>query len=44
MKIHTFKIWLKNGEHFTRTEWGRTRNSAARTIRGIYGDNIVALA
>ena len=44
MKIHVFKIRLKNGEHFTRAEWGRTRESAARTIWGIYGDNIVALA
>lgn len=44
MKIHVFKILLKNGEKFTRAEWGRTRNSAARTIRGIYGDNILALA
>lgn len=44
MKIHVFKILLKNGEKITRAEWGRTRNSAARTIRGIYGDNILALA
>ena len=44
MKIHTIIVHLKNGEVFTRTEWGRTRKSAERTIRGIYGDNIVALA
>jgi len=44
MKIHVFEILLTNGERFTRAEWGRTRKSAARTIRGIYGENIVALA
>lgn len=44
MKIHVFKILLKNGEKITRAEWGRTRKSAARTIWGIYGDNILALA
>lgn len=44
MKIHVFNILLKNGEKFTRAEWGRTRKSAARTLYGIYGDNIVALA
>lgn len=44
MKIHVFKVLLKNGEAFTRAEWGRTRKSAARTLFGIYGDNIVALA
>lgn len=44
MKMHTFKIWLKNGEHFSRTEWGRTRKSAAREIWSCYGDNILALA
>ena len=44
MKIHVFKILLKNGEHFTRAEWGRTRKSAARAIWSCYGDNILALA
>jgi len=44
MTIHTILVTLKNGDVFTRTEWGRTRKSAERTIRGIYGDNIVALA
>lgn len=44
MSIHTIHITLKNGEKFTRTEWGRTRKAAIRTLRGIYGDNIVALA
>jgi len=44
MSIHTIYVTLKNGEKFTRTEWGRTRKAAMRTLRGIYGDNIVALA
>ena len=44
MSIHTILVTLKNGEKFTRTEWGRTRKAAMRTLRGIYGDNIVALA
>lgn len=45
MKIHVFKILLKNGDFFTRAEWGKTRKSAARTLYGIYGaENIVALA
>lgn len=44
MTVHTFIVTLKNGEKFRRSEWGRTRKSAARTLYGIYGDNIVALA
>lgn len=44
MKVHTFLVHLKNGEVFSRSEWGKTRKSAARTLYGIYGDNIVALA
>lgn len=44
MKIHTILVSLKNGEVFTRTEWARTRKAAMRTLRGIYGDNIVSLA
>lgn len=42
MSIHTFTIHLKNGEKFTRCEWGRTKKSALRTIWAIYGrENIV---
>lgn len=44
MKIHTIMVHLKNGEVFPRTEWGRTRKAAMRTLRGIYGDNILSLA
>ena len=44
MKIHTILVELANGEKFTRTEWGRTRRQAIRTIFGIYGaENIVSL-
>lgn len=45
MSVHTFKIRLANGEKFTRSEWGRTRKSALRTIWGIYGrENVTVLA
>ena len=45
MKIHTFKLRLSNGETITRSEWGRTRKSALRTIWGIYGrENVLVLA
>ena len=45
MSIHTFKLLLSNGERITRTEWGRTRKSALRTLWGIYGrENITVLA
>lgn len=44
MKVHVFKVILKNGEKFTRAEWGRTRKSAAREIWSCYGDKILALA
>lgn len=44
MKIHTFKLEV-NGERFTRTEWGKTRKSALRTLWGIYGrENVLVLA
>lgn len=44
MTIHTFKIKV-NGEIFSRTEWGKTRKSALRTIWGIYGkENVMVLA
>ena len=44
MKIYTILVSLKNGEVFTRTEWGRTREAAKRTLRGVYGENILSLA
>ena len=44
MRVHVFRVMLKNGEEFVRAEWGRTRKSAARTLFGIYGDNIAAIA
>ena len=44
MKIHTIIVKLKNGEVFTRTEWGRTRAAAMRTLRGVYGENVLSLA
>ena len=45
MRTHTFKIRLANGEVFSRTEWGKTRQSALRTLWGIYGkENMMVLA
>ena len=44
MRVHVFRVILKNGEEFVRAEWGRTREAAMRTLWGVYGDNIVALA
>ena len=44
VRVHVFRVLLKNGEEFVRAEWGKTRKSAARTLYGIYGDNIAALA
>ena len=44
MKIHTIIVKLRNGDVFTRCEWGRTREQAKNTLRGIYGENILALA
>ena len=40
MRTHSFKVLLKNGELFTRGEWGRTARSAARAIFSCYGENI----
>lgn len=45
MRVHTFKIRLANGEEFSRSEWGKTRKSALRTLWGIYGkENMMVLA
>lgn len=44
MSVHTFKIKVNN-EIFTRSEWGRTRKAALRTLWGIYGkENMEVLA
>ena len=44
MKIHTFTLKV-NGEIFNRSEWGKTRKSALRTLWGIYGkENMLVLA
>lgn len=36
MKIYTFTVKV-NGEIFTRTEWGKNRKDALKTLWGIYG-------
>lgn len=43
MDIHTFKVYLKNGDVFPRTEWGESEKIAAETIAGVYGENLYAL-
>lgn len=44
MSVHTFFIEV-NGQRFRRSEWGRTRKSALRTIWGIYGrENVTVLS
>ena len=41
MSVHAIRVKLySEGEEFIRTEWGKTRRQAMRTIWGIYGDNI----
>lgn len=38
MSIHTFTIrFLSDGAYRVRSEWGRTRAQALRTIESIYG-------
>lgn len=36
MKIYTFTV-IVNGETFTRTEWGKNRKDALKTLWGVYG-------
>ena len=39
MSIHTFHIRFRNdGAHLIRTEWGKSRKDALKTLYGIYGD------
>lgn len=38
MAVFTFEIkFLSDGAHLIRTEWGKTRKQALRTIESIYG-------
>lgn len=37
MSVHTFMIRHINGEIFTRSEWGRNRRDAIKTLESIYG-------
>ena len=41
MSVHAIrvKLYSENAE-FIRTEWGKTRRQAMKTLWGIYGDNI----
>lgn len=43
MRTFTFEILLKNGDLFRRGEWGKTRKSAEKTIRGVYQGKIERL-
>ena len=46
MKTFTFEIkFLSDGARRIRTEWGRTRRQALKTLEGIYGaESFVVLA
>lgn len=46
MSIHTFIIrFISDGACVQRTEWGRTRKQALKTLEGIYGkDTFVVVA
>lgn len=37
MSIHTFVIQFRDGARIKRTEWGRTRRQALKTLESIYG-------
>lgn len=43
MRVHAFLVLLKNGDRFTRGEWGRAPKSAAREIKSCYGEKLVGL-
>jgi len=43
MKVWTFLVELKNGDVFSRGEWGRTAESAGKAIRSAYGENLEKL-
>lgn len=45
MKIHTFTIQFHDGARIRRSEWGRTRRDALKTLWGIYGkENFLVIA
>ena len=37
MKTYTFNLRFKNGKKIKRTEWGRSRYDAVKTLMSIYG-------
>lgn len=37
MKTYTFNLRFRNGEKIKRTEWGRSRYDAVKTLMSIYG-------
>lgn len=38
MDLHTFELVFPDGAHIRRTEWGRTRHDALKTIKSVYGE------
>lgn len=38
MSVHTFHIRFNDGAHLIRSEWGRNRRDALKTLYNIYGD------
>jgi len=39
MSIYTFTIRFKDGAYLRRTEWGKNRRDALKTLESIYGKN-----
>lgn len=45
MKIYTFRIRFRDGAERQRTEWGRTRKQALKTLESVYGaDNFEVIS
>lgn len=40
MSVYTFNVTLKNGETFTRAEWGKNEKDAQYTLWDMYGENL----
>jgi hypothetical protein len=43
MSVFTFELRFRDGARIRRSEWGRTRKQALKTLRGIYGDSFVVV-
>lgn len=44
MSVHTIHIRFRDGAHLVRSEWGKTRRDAIKTLESIYGkENFIVL-